>query len=364
MFAAFTPQPIRLIELDGTPTGPLPDLDDAFLLRIYQNLWQARRFDERLVLMLRQGLTSFYVQASGMEATQVGLGHAIRAGIDWVWHYYRDQALALTLGVPVEQLLWQMMGSRLDRYQGRQMPHHFGSLEQRMVPPSSSIANQVPPATGCALAQKYLGLDEITVCTFGDGATSEGDWHAGLNMAAVQEAPILFVCENNQWAISAPLSQQSHSLNIAIKAQSYGIDGYYVDGQDVLAVYAVCQQAADQIRHTGKPVLVECLTYRYGSHSSADDDSQYRNPHDVAYWKQQDPIARYGLFLQQRGLLPSPQAQAEAEHAWQQQMQNAIEQAMDYLLPNGALLCEQVFAEKTPLLSLQAQDIQRDLENL
>jgi 2-oxoisovalerate dehydrogenase E1 component alpha subunit len=340
LFKTFTERPIALIGDDGKKVArQLYPWPPETLLQLLWDMLRARLVDERLVTLLRQGKTSFYAQSSGMEATQVALAHAIRIGHDWVWPYYRDQGLVLTMGLSLPRFLAQLLGTKLDYSKGRQMPHHFSAPELRLVSISSSIASEVPPATGTAMAQKYLGTDEITVCTFGDGATSEGDWHAGLNMAAVQQAPVLFVCENNQWAVSAGLRTQTAAPNLAIKAQGYGMPGYYVDGQDVLACLAVLSEAAEQVRREGNPVLVECLSYRYGTHSSADDDSSYRSPAEVASWKARDPIQRFQRFLERQGLLPSE----EERRAFAAQVQSELEAAAKEAEAGGSPAPEELF---------------------
>lgn len=344
MYTAFSEKPIQVIAPDGTWHSKPVDVSENKLTAMYWDMVKARMFDEKLVPVLRQGKTSFYSQSTGMEATQIGLAHAMRPGHDWLWPYYRDQALVLALGVSMKHILAQFMGVASDECKGRQMPHHFSSKEHRVVSVSSSIANQIAPATGMAMAQKYLGLDEITVCTFGDGATSEGDWHAGVNMAAVNEAPILFVCENNQYAISAGLSHQMRSKNVAIKGQGYGIPGYFVDGQDILAVFSVMQQAAEEVRSGKGPVLVECLTYRIGTHSSADDDSRYRPREEVDLWRNRDPITRFERFLERQGLMPTGEIE---------ERKNAIRAELD-------LAVSELESEDGPLWDTMFEDVYSD----
>lgn len=304
MIEPFTPEPLRWVAEDGTPVRELPARFTPELLReLHRLMVQAREFDRKLITLLRQGRTTFYAQSSGMEATQVGLARSMRVGHDWVWPYYRDHTLGLAMGVSMFDLISQCLGTNSDLCRGRQMPHHFGVKAQNFVSISSSIASQVPPAAGNAIAQKYLGTDEITICTFGDGATSEGDWHAGMNMAGATKAPCLFVCENNQWAISTSLREQTASENIHIKAKAYGMPGFYVDGNDIVAVMEVCLHAAEWVRAGNGPALVECLTYRVGSHSNADADAEkhYRTREEVEEWLGRDPITRLEKLLEHLG---------------------------------------------------------------
>ncbi|WP_366520393.1 thiamine pyrophosphate-dependent dehydrogenase E1 component subunit alpha [Deinococcus sp.] len=220
---------------------------------MYRDMRRARVVDEKLVSITRSGRSSFFAQAAGQEATQVGAAHALRPGFDWIWSYYRDQGLALALGASLLEWFAEVMGKRSEASKGHQLAHHFGSKPINLVSQGPSIGSQVPPAVGTAYAQQLAGAGDITLCTFGDGATSAGDWHAGLNMAGVLQAPVIFLCENNQYAISVEFAGQSAPRTIAMRAPAHGMPGYYVDGQDVLAVQAVVQEAVDRARAGGGP---------------------------------------------------------------------------------------------------------------
>ena len=357
MIQPFTADPIRFVAEDGQPTDSLPERYTPTLLRsLYEQMLRGREFDRKLVTLLRQGRTTFYSQASGMEATQVGLAQAMRPGHDWFWGYYRDQVLALALGMPIFELLSQYLGTNSDLSRGRQMPHHLSCARLNIVSVSSSIASQVPPAAGNALAQKYLGTDEITVCTFGDGATSEGDWHAGINFAAVQKVPALFVCENNQWAISTPLRAQTASPNIHVKAHAYGIPGFYVDGNDVIAVAEVCRHAADWVRAGHGPALVEALTYRVGSHSNADADAEkrYRTREEVSEWSGRDPITRIERLLEALGHPVSPAERAELIAQTHREVDAEVVRAEASGQPDWRIMFEDVYSDLPDHLREQA----------
>lgn len=298
----FTEKPIALTDADGRWVAPFePDLHADALRRMYHDLLAARLLDERLNVLLRTGKTSFVAPGSGHEAAQIGIAHALRRGHDWLFPYYRDAGLALAL-TSADAIFAQYQGSRADINKGRQMPCHPGTREGHIFNVSSSIASQVPPAVGAAMAKRLQGKDEVVITTFGDGATSEGDWHAAVNLAAVQAAPIVFVCENNRYAISVDMAAQTHSRNIADKAYAYGMPGYFVDGMDVLAAYYVMRETIERARAGEGPALVELCVYRYGPHSSADDDSVYRSREEVESWKRRDPIERFRRFLERRGL--------------------------------------------------------------
>lgn len=348
MIEPFTPEPIRWVAEDGTPVRPLPERFTPELLReLHRVMVQAREFDKKLINLLRMGRTTFYAQSSGMEATQVGLARSIRVGHDWVWPYYRDQALGLAMGVPLFEMISQCLGTNTDTCRGRQMPHHFASRRYNFVSISSSIASQVPPAAGSAMAQKYLGTDEITVCTFGDGATSEGDWHAGLNMAGAAKAPALFICENNQWAISTSIREQTASETIHIKAKAYGMPGFYVDGNDIVAVMEVCAHAAEWVRAGNGPALVECLTYRVGSHSNADADAekQYRSREEVEAWVARDPITRIEGLLAHLGHPVTAEERAALISETHRQIDEDVQRALDSGEPDWRIIFEDVYAD-------------------
>lgn len=361
----FTAEPIRYVAEDGTPIRELPGrYTPEFLKELHRVMLLGREFDQKLITLLRQGRTSFYAQASGMEATQVGLARAIRAGHDWVWGYYRDQVLALGLGVPLSNLISQCLGSNTDESRGRQMPHHFSARDYNFASISSSIASQVPPAAGSAMAQKYLGTDEITVCTFGDGATSEGDWHAGMNMAGANGAPCLFVCENNQWAISTHLRHQTASENIHIKAKAYGMPGFYVDGNDVVAVLEVCHHAAEWVRAGHGPALVECLTYRVGSHSNADADAEksYRTREEVNEWLGRDPITRVENLLVQLGHPIAPEEKEAMQAQFREQIDEEVTRAEAAGYPDWRIMFEDVYSDLPDHLREQQRYLREEQE--
>lgn len=302
LFKPFS-KPISLVSEAGAWEAPFElSVDDGVLLKMYRELVLARLLDERLITLQRMGKTSFVAPAAGHEGAHIGTAHALRAGFDWVFPYYRDNGLVLALGVPLREVFGQMLATRADPNKGRQMPNHPGSAALNIFTVASPIASHLPPAVGAALSMKLQGTGQVVVASFGEGATSEGDFHAALNFAGVQGAPIVFVCENNGYAISVGLNKQSGSETVAAKAHAYGMPGYIVDGMDALACLYVMQEAVAHAREGRGPVLVEMLVYRYGAHSSADDDSHYRSREEVAAWRRRDPLARLRRFLEGRGL--------------------------------------------------------------
>jgi 2-oxoisovalerate dehydrogenase E1 component alpha subunit len=310
-FQPFSKKPLALISEAGEWTGEFElALEPELLQRFYRDMVRGRMVDDRLLLLRRLGKTSFTAPSAGHEAAQIGMAHTLRAGTDWLFPYYRDTALMLAMGLPLGEFLGQMMGTAADPAKARQMPAHAGSRKLNMFTVASPIASHVAPAAGTAISMKIRGSDAITVASFGDGATSEGDFHAGINFAGVQGAPVVFVCQNNGYAISADYHHQTASENIAAKAHAYGMPGYHVDGMDPLASYFVMQEAVERARQGLGPSLVEMKVYRYGPHSSDDDDSSYRPKAEVEAWRKRDPIARYRLFLEARGLWNDRQEEA------------------------------------------------------
>lgn len=310
-FQPFSDRPLSLISEAGEWTGEFDlNLQPDFLKLLHRDMVRGRMLDERLLLLRRLGKTSFTAPSAGHEAAQVGVAHAMRAGSDWLFPYYRDTALVLAFGLPLVTFLGQMMGTRADSAKGRQMPAHPGSRELNIFTVASPIASHIAPAAGTAISMKIKSSDQVVVTTFGEGATSEGDFHAGINFAGVQGAPIVFVCENNGYAISADYNHQTASENIAAKAHAYGMPGYLVDGMDPVASYLVMQETVDRARQGIGPSLVEFEVYRYGAHSSDDDDSSYRPRAEVEAWRKRDPLLRYRRFLDRQGLWDDAQEEA------------------------------------------------------
>lgn len=357
----FSKRPISLVSEAGDWQADFElDLGDEALLAIYRKLLAARALDDRLTVLLRTGKVSFVAPAAGHEAAQVAIAQAMRPGHDWLFPYYRDIGLVLALGLPPRQLFAQHMATRADSSKGRQMPCHPGSRELHIFTAISSIACQVPPAVGMALAARMRGSDEVTVTSFGDGATSEGDWHAAVNLAAVRRAPIVFACQNNHYAISVGFEHQTASANVAEKARAYGIPGYTVDGMDVLAAYYVMREAVARARAGEGPALVEFNVYRFGAHSSADDDSVYRPREEVAEWRERDPLLRMRRFLEQRQLWHEGDDE-RLQGDIRAEFDHAIEAAEAAGTPPADWLFDDVYAERPWHLAQQSRRLQASL---
>ncbi len=289
---------LKVLKPDGTlfKGAELPDIDQALAIKIYQTLAFHRVLDERMVASQRQGRLSFYITALGEEAASVG-GAAALEPEDMIMGQYREQGALMFRGFALEDFMNQMFSNEKDLGKGRQMPIHYGSKALNYMTISSPLATQIPQASGYAYGQKLQGVDAVTLCYFGEGAASEGDFHAGLNMAAVHRAPVIFFCRNNGYAISTPSDEQYVGNGIASRGVGYGIKTIRIDGNDILAVLKATQDARRFALEENKPVLIEAMSYRLGAHSTSDDPSGYRTREEEAKWQAYDPILRMKNWL-------------------------------------------------------------------
>jgi pyruvate dehydrogenase E1 component alpha subunit/2-oxoisovalerate dehydrogenase E1 component alpha subunit len=300
----------RVMPVLGEPsTVADPELDPAEEHALLEWMLLIRALDEKLMLLQRQGRIAFFGPSAGQEASVVGSGFVARQQ-DWIYPALREGGILLMRGFPIERWFGQLFGNSLDTQKGRQMPMHFSSAAHRFVSLSSVIATQLPQAVGCAWAAKIRGDDVVVFGFIGDGGTSEGDFHAAMNFAAVGKVPCVIVCQNNQWAISVPLSKQTASQGIAIKSVAYGMPGVRVDGNDVLAVVQSVREAHERARKGEGPTLVELVTYRRSGHSSSDDPTRYRTESDAEPWLLVDPIERFEKHLAAKGRLDAPRKDA------------------------------------------------------
>jgi 2-oxoisovalerate dehydrogenase E1 component alpha subunit len=279
-------------------------LSDSRLVELYHKMALSRAIDDRLWVLNRQGKVPFIVSGQGHEAAQVGSAATLRPGEDWVLPYYRDLGVVITLGMTPREVMLDVF-ARADGPSsgGRQMPAHYSSRRLNVVTAGSAVATQLPQATGVALASKYKGERAVTVCYFGDGATSKGDFHEALNFAAIHKLPSIFFCENNGWAISVPVSKQMPVAHVVDRASAYNMPGVLVDGTDVLAVYAATRAAVERARAGEGPTLIEARLYRLTPHTSDDDDRRYRSEAEFAEARQHDPLPRFERALRAAGVL-------------------------------------------------------------
>jgi len=329
----------------------IPELSPAVLLRMFEGMLLSRMLDEQLLPLQRQGRISHYFEARGQEAGPVAGAQAILK-TDYFVQGLREGTAAVYRGLPLAKYVAQILGTAHDGSRGRQMPCHVSSAEVRHVSTSSSVAAQIPHAVGIAWAAKIRKASDIALCFFGDGATSEDDFHAGLNFAGVYQAPVVFVCQNNQWAISTPVAAQTQSETLAIKGLAYAVPSQRVDGNDILAMYSAIQAAVDKARAGGGPTFIEAVTYRLGAHSSADDPTHYRDGGEHKAWQERDPLLRFTAWLESQKLL-SAEMQATLRNRIGDAIRAAIASEEAAGPPPLASLFEDVVAEPTWLLDEQ-----------
>ena len=292
-----------MLELDSVRDHKALGLSDEQALAMYRTMLLARRLDDRMWALNRQGRVPFVVSVSGHEATQVGAASALDPAIDWSLPYYRDIAFSLGLGVTPEEIFLGVFSKAADPASaGRQMPNHWSEPDLNIFTASSVIATQYPHACGIAYQLKTQGRPGVVLASSGEGATSEGDWHEAMNFAGIHQLPVIFLIENNLYAISVPHDQEVAGT-VAARAAGYGIPGVAIDGNDVLGVYGTVAAAVERARSGGGPSLIEAKTYRYYAHTSDDDDKLYRTAEEVELWRRKDPITIHRQYLVESRLL-------------------------------------------------------------
>jgi len=331
----------------SSPPAMTPQLSNEQLRQLYETMLLSRILDERFWILNRQGRGAFTISCQGHEAAQLGLGYALEPGKDIVFPYYRDTGLVLHFGMTPRDLMLGFFARAADPSSGgRQMPNHFASAARKIISVSSPVATQIPQATGAALASKLRHLDEVTAVCFGEGCTSSGAFHEGLNFASVHRLPVIFVCENNGWAISVPREKQMAVPNVAERASAYNLPGYAVDGTDPLAMYAAAAEAVKRARSGGGPTLIDARVARLTPHSSDDDDRRYRATEEIEQARRLDPIPRFRQLLLGRGILDEG-----ADKALRERVSALVDDAVGFAEaspePDPATLGRHVFAEDT-----------------
>ncbi len=350
---------IRVLDPEGNLVGESLLSDDE-VLGLHRAMVRQRLIDDRMLTLQRQGRIGFYGACTGQEAAVFGNTAALQP-TDWIVPALREAGALLYRGLSLTDYFNQLLGNNSDVTQGRQMPCHPPGHDFHYVTMSSVIANQIPQANGLALAGKLKKDGRVTMCFMGDGATSEGDFHVGLNVASVQKLPVVFVCQNNQWSISLPVGRQTAALSFAAKAKGYGMPGARVDGNDVLAVHKVATEAAARARACEGPSFIENLTYRVGAHTTSDDPTRYRDEAVTERWKGLDPLNRTRRYLTARGLWSD-----EHEEAQRNELDQLIRSTWTEVesIPHPPLrsIFTDVFAEMTPQLQEQAESLERNYE--
>ena len=301
-------------------------LSDEQVLEMFRTMLLARKIDERMWLLNRAGKIPFVISCQGQEAAQVGAAFALDREKDYALPYYRDMGVVLAFGMTAKELMLSGFAKAGDPNSGgRQMPGHFGQKKNRIVTGSSPVTTQVPHAVGIALAGKMEKKDLVTFVTFGEGSSNQGDFHEGANFAGVHKLPVIFMCENNKYAISIPVEKQLACKNVSDRAIGYGMPGYTVDGNDPLAVYKAVKEAADRGRRGEGPTLIETVSYRLTAHSSDDDDRVYRDKEEVEEAKKNDSIITLDAYLKEVGVLTE-----ETEKQMLDEIMHIVNEATEY----------------------------------
>lgn len=354
----------RLIDDEGLPTSNssayLSEFTQEKLKKIYMTMIEVQEFDTLYYDLQRQGLISFYMQNSGEEGLQVAIASALNNS-DWIFPQYRELGVFFWRGFSVQQASHQLFSNCKDLGEGKQMPVHYGSAELNIQTVSSPLSTQIPQASGLGYGLRLQKKPRISVCFFGEGAASEGDAHAAMNFAATLKSQTLFVCRNNKFAISTNEKDQFASDGIAVRGVGYGMHALRVDGNDVLATHIAAQESKKLILANQQPVLLECMTYRRGHHSTSDDASRYRSKSELTHYeKVNNPIIRLEKFLKYMNWLDFDPLQVQKET--RSRIIKCKDIAKAEKLPNWELLFEGVYDEKTPQLVEQKEELKKFLE--
>lgn len=337
----------RVLNPDGTLVGPEPNLTAQQLKEVYSSMVYLRTFDQRCLNLQRQGRMGTFAPFGGQEACQVGAAYLLQRGKDWIFPTYRDHGAMQVMGVPPVNILRYFMGDEM----GSQAPADVNAF-----PISIPIATQLVHAVGVAWGAKVKGENAVAVGFAGDGGTSPGDFHEALNFAAVFDAGAILFIQNNKYAISTPNTRQFKTKTLAQRALAYDVPGVRVDGQDVLAVLSVMQEALERARNGGGPTLVEALTFRYGPHTTSDDPKRYRSQEEVDQWQAKDPIERLRKYLVARGLWTDAEDEALWESA-RERVNQAVTEAEALPRPTVDQLFDYLYAEPTPELLRQKESL-------
>ena len=325
----------------GQKAPPIPVRE---LLRLYRLMLLNRRLDERMVILQRQGRIGFYVGSVGEEAAIIGSAYTLQEQ-DWIVPCYREVGALLLRGIPLLELAHHLFGNAQDAVKGKQMPCHYSFRSVRFCSVSSPVSTQIPHAVGLGLAARLCGKSDVALVYFGDGATSAGDFHAGLNFAGVLKTPTVFFCRNNQWAISLPQKSQTASETLAIKAMAYGFEGVRVDGNDLFAVYVGTRAAVEKARRGEGPTLIEAVTYRQGAHSTSDDPRGYREEKEAKEWESKDPLRRLKAYLLAADYW-SEEEDSRLERQLKEEIQENLKEAEKVGPPPLETLFEDVFDQQ------------------
>ncbi len=344
----------RVLDEDGRVISgaKVPDVPEEDLMDVFDCMLRVRIVDDRMMRLQRQGRLGFYMKSIGEEASHFAV-YGLRDS-DWVYPSYREQGAWFWRGYTIDQFIHQLFGTEKDPSKGRQMPVHHSANWLNCVSISSPVGTQIPQAVGTAMGMQIEKKDGVVLTFFGEGTSSTGAFHVGMNFAGVTKAPVVFVCRNNGYAISVPIERQTAAKTFASKAVGYGMPGVRVDGNDILAVIQASKEAVDRARAGDGPTLIEALTYRREGHSSSDDPSVYRDPSEPVRWDKKDPINRFRTFLKTKGLW-SEEREKQLTEKVNQEITDAVAQAADVPAPPVEGLFEDVYGELPWHLSEQRE---------
>ncbi len=346
-----SPEIFRILDKDGELVDDEPDIDEDRLKDMYWWMFYARKADEKALKLQRQGRMGTFAPIEGQEAAQIGAAMAMEDK-DWLVPAFRELGAYLLRGVPLKRNYQYFMGD----VRGNKIPNDVNNL-----PIAVPVSTQIPHAVGLAWGIKRNKDDGVVLCIFGDGATSEGDFHEGLNFGGVLDVPVVFFCQNNQWAISVPFEKQTASDTIAQKAHAYGFPGIYVDGNDVLAVHEATKTALERAREGDGPTLIEALTYRLSMHTTADDPTRYRTEEELKEWEEKDPLRRFRIYLKDKGIW-TEDWQEELEDKAKEMIEEAVEASESIEEHSVDEMFEHMFDELPKDMKEQMEYLKRSLE--
>lgn len=343
---------MQVLDQDGNYDPEMePNLSNDDLDKMYRYMILTRVFDQKAFSLQRQGRMLTYAPVEGQEACQIGSAYALKPE-DWVFPTYRDHGAGIVRGIPLHLMYLYWMGNE----EGCKIPKDVNNF-----PVAIPIASQIIHGVGLAIAAKIKNKKLASLVYFGDGATSEGEFHEGLNFAGVFKAPVVFVCQNNQYAISVSREKQTASQTIAQKAFAYGLDGIQVDGMDVLAVYKATKDALEKAKNDGTPTLIECVTYRFGPHTTADDPTKYRSDEEVAKWREKDPLKRFRIYLEKKGIW-SKEYEEKVHAEAKALVEKAVQEAEATQPPAPDEMFKYTYSEQIPELYEQLEELKNILK--
>ncbi len=348
----------QIIDIEGNVISPdlLPKVAKKELVKWLDIMIAVRVLDEKGMRLQRQGRIGFHIPTTGQEA-HVGAAAAIKDK-DWIFPAYREHGLAIYRGIALADIVNHLFANDLDPQKGRRLPGLFGDSRIRFINPSAPIGTQIVQAAGAGYAARYKKDGSVSIVFFGDGATSSNDFHSGMNFGAVTKAATVFICQNNQWAISVPLSKQTATKQLVDKATGYGMPGIQIDGNDIFAMFTAVREAAQRARKGNGPTFIESVTYRLGPHTSSDDPSKYRSENDVELWRQKEPIGRFSKYLINEGIIDKDEPQ-RIHSKYDQIFNELISEADNRSTPPLETMFEDVFETMPWYLEEQLEEALR-----